>query len=195
MKDLEKYSSEQLKKVNESLTEAEQSVFAANAMGKDFVFDSAGNVISETYNTLGYDRALCGSNQYILSAGSLSTSTYTAKSKDDRDFPITVQGTALTGGNLGLFKFLADNTTVEWQALYNGGEKYSDYSNCYIQTSHQEGICAGQVLSGYNSMVHNHPKGYNFASSDDNNAKRVFEENSYTNFGIYAIGNPKFKFY
>lgn len=197
MKDLEKYSSEQLKKVNESLTGAEQSVFAAKGTGKDFIVDSGGNVTYRT-NSLGYDRVLCGKegNQksYALGAGMLSVSPYESSYYDPDGFHQTKTGTALTGGNIGLFKFLADNTNVEWQGLFNGGEKASDYAPCCIRTIHEKGFCSPTpFLPGYDSTVHNHPGGGSQPSDLDTESKEQYPE-AYENFGIY-YGGDTFYFY
>lgn len=191
MKDLEKYSSEQLKNVNESLTEAEQSVYARRS-GTDFFVNQNGHVTTAP-NTLTYDRVICnperGRKEYALGAGLLSTDEFTGIVKDPGPYGMerNVPGTMLVGGNLGLYKFLADNTEVEWQGLFNGGEKASDYTPCLIRTVHSEHSIGGDIPVGYDSLVHNHPGASNVeASVDDINNRPQSPEIKYV--GVYGDG-------
>ena len=90
----------------------------------------------------------------------------------------------LKNAEFGLFKFLADNTRVEWQAFYNGSRDASDETGCFLRTISDPYQVVGSDMSMmYSNMIHNHPD-YN---KNPSTADRIAAED-YKNSGIYVKG-------
>lgn len=95
----------------------------------------------------------------------------------------------IEGGNLQLFKWLADNTNVEWTGYYNGGKKASDCADCTMYTSHENDSCASIPSSNCDTMIHSHPNWAGFTpSSDDYQALDEVREQGVTTGLIYNRG-------
>ena len=152
--------------------------------GITYTVDYAGRLTVVTgCNGVDHDVVQASDTSYSCS-GSLVVSSY--KYGHDET------GSQIEKGDYGLFKFLADNTGVEWAAQYNGGINPSDSTECFLQTSHQKGICNTQYGSEYDTFVHSHPAdGCNGPSTEDEKVwkkMRDDEDCSFTHFGIYYVG-------
>ena len=103
----------------------------------------------------------------------------------------------MTGGDLGLFQFLADNTKVEWSGQFNGGQSAAGSSPCVITTTNSKNTCVSAVDDQtYNTFVHSHPhvdgkdKTYDDNKSDAD--EKFYMETHYENYGIYQDGKWKY---
>lgn len=104
-------------------------------------------------------------------------------------------GSEITGLDYDGFKFLADNTDVEWGAYFNGGFSASGGTPCILQTSHSHTACLAATGSGYDTYLHSHPAEGNsdYSPSDWEAWRDMYINNDVTNFGIYTVSNRKIK--
>lgn len=161
--------------------------------GTTYSVDNKGNfIIVSDSNHLTYDVILAKEDSYSI-IGCLEITPYVAMDEYGNQYP----GSQIEGVDYGFFKFLADNTDVEWEAFLNGGVHASDSTNCILQTSHKNSYCVNdnntletEILPNYDTCIHNHP-GYNAnleASESDKTAWRcMYAANSHmSNYGIYC---------
>lgn len=150
--------------------------------GDNYSVDSSGNFEKTGENDYDYDVVSAGSNSYDVD-GSLSVTTYVTTG--------SVQGTQVEGGDYDLFKFLADNTDVEWGAVFSGGVNAQDWTDCTIQTTHDDDSCQMEIDMSdpykYNTMVHSHPKRSENSPSEQDEAtwSDLYDSTNINNFGIY----------
>ena len=148
--------------------------------GETYRFDSKGNLTIEQ-NDFDYNMVFAGNSSYIYD-GTLTLSSYVSNG---------VSGHTINGANLGLFKFLADNTNVEWGALYEGKLDSDNSTECLLQTSHQKDSLnmMYDTTSGYTSFIHNHPSSYpNYSETDEDTWEYMYNNYYITNYGIYVNG-------
>lgn len=149
--------------------------------GETYRFDSKGNLRIEQ-NEFDYNMVFAGNSSYIYD-GTLTLSSYVANG---------VSGHTINGANLGLFKFLADNTNVEWGALYEGELDSENSTECLLQTTHQKDSVHMEydTTSGYTSFIHNHPSSYpRYSDTDAETWMDMYDNNeNITNYGIYVNG-------
>ena len=72
----------------------------------------------------------------------------------------------------------------EWQVLYTGGKNPNDDTKCIIRTIFVEDRMSGEIISGYDSMVHSHPDSNTGASDADRFTAYLYEQQDYSFFGI-----------
>lgn len=126
----------------------------------------------------------------VVMVGSSSYRCETSLSIEDYSYGYGQKGTQIKNGDYGLFKFLADNTDVEWGAMYSGGLNPSDSTSCLLQTSHNNGEChVSFCWSDFDTFVHSHPEDgrQNATESDEEMKKERLgkSQNKVTNFGVY----------
>ncbi len=152
--------------------------------GETYRFDSKGNLTIEQ-NDFDYNMVFAGNSSYIYD-GTLTLSSYVSNG---------VSGHTINGANLGLFKFLAENTNVEWGALYEGKLDSDNSTECLLQTTHQKDSVNMEydTTSGYTSFIHSHPSSYpNYSDTDAETWMDMYDNNEYiTNYGIYVNGKIK----
>ena len=101
---------------------------------------------------------------YKFDTSKLVVSSYDFSYQGEDGFTKYGQGIAVRGGDGGLFKFLAQNSEVEWGVQYHSTDgKLFDNTNCAINTSHHEGKCIApfdaseMTANNYNTLTHSHP--------------------------------------
>ena len=185
---LKKYSMEDLKKSFGAMSELEQALYIGG--GTSYIFDKMGHMTREE-NPYDYDLAICGSNQefsYQIN-GELVVSSYPSPNS-----PNTMV-TDIKGGDLDLFKFLADHTGVEWDATFKrNGEIPSGSTPCTIHTINSTDTASGiiELGVGNDAYVHSHPNRDSQPSSDDLND---MNSEGYFNQGIYIPGATNISWY
>lgn len=186
---LKKYSMEDLKKSFGAMSELEQALYIGG--GKDYKFDKMGHIVSIEENEYDYSRAFCGS-KFDLSytfQNELTISSYPVEYQSGDGSYKHGYTTRMEGGDLGLFKFLADTTSVEWGAQFNGGKDASGSAPCVVTTSNDPTGCKMYTEEkDYDSYVHSHPNHDKTPSSADED---FFLDTEYKNYGIYTGGNNK----
>lgn len=182
MNKLKKYTLGQLNQMFTNMTEEELSVYFGG--GTTYKFDKKGHMVTEE-NNFEYNVVCVGSVSQIYD-GTLSVSSYICSDG--------TRGDSIQGANIGLFKFLADNTNVEWGAFYKDGLDAPSSRDCLLQTTHQRTVCQNRYdeNAGYTSYMHSHPKQEKYTySSEDAQAWRQMvegENNTIGEFGIYSDG-------
>ena len=182
MTKLKKYSLEGLEKTFESMKDLEKSMLIGGGM--EYYFNSTGHVVSTKVNDLDYDQAFCGSNfcsSYKLN-GELMISSH------PWGLQPSVTVTEIKGGDWGLFKFLADNTSVEWEAtLCRDGDSPAGSTACAIRTINNREQAPGEYEIGTsnNSYVHSHPNNDSCPSVEDRFDSDTMRSKGYDQ-GIYT---------
>ena len=93
----------------------------------------------------------------------------------------------ISGFPYALFKFLADHSIVEWQAIYNGGAGVSNSTSCIIRTQHQDDCFVDEIVPGYNSVIHSHPSSQ-YPSPQDIASVIGYKAANYNYFAVYCHG-------
>lgn len=184
MTKLKKYSLEDLERSFTGLTELEKAAYVGG--GNEYYFDRNGKIVSVKANDLDYDQAFCGSNFGINHKieGELSISSHPWELNPSR----TV--TEISGGDWDFFKFLADNTNVEWEAtMRRYGDIPSGSTSCVIRTINDRGYAPGEyeLGAGNNTYIHSHPDNDPSPSIEDRKNTNEMSAEGYEQ-GVY---NPK----
>ena len=178
MKTLKRLHLAELERIMPTLDTIEQSAIFG---GDKFCFNTSGycyNIIEDDGpDEIYVDGAKSG---YILESGKLNVSGTMTKGKS---------GTRITGGNKNLFKYLSNNTEVEWGMSYND---IGENPDGIIDTNYSTGGVEFQPIEGYDTYIHSHPGGTPTASDLDNEIK-----STYTGHGRYAekYNYKKFQIY
>ena len=186
MSKLRKYGLDDLKENMQKLSSEEISEIVG---GDTYVFNRYGRLIEHEVDD-------CPNDLVVVSHPSGSESVYWTKGKmsmkieaceyEDTNTSEPRYGSRVEFRNaeLGLFKFFADNTSVEWNAFYNGSRDASDDTNCMLRTiGDRYQVSGADVSDEYSNMIHNHPdKGRSPSDADRENSS------SYDNSGIYTTG-------
>lgn len=186
MSKLRKYGLDDLKENMQKLSSEEISEIVG---GDTYVFNRYGRLIEHEVDD-------CPNDLVVVSHPSGSESVYWTKGKmsmkieaceyEDTNTSEPRYGSRVEFRNaeLGLFKFFADNTSVEWNAFYNGSRDASDETGCFLRTISDPYQVVGSDMSMmYSNMIHNHPD-YN---KNPSTADRIAAED-YKNSGIYVKG-------
>jgi len=139
----------------------------------DYEFNSLGKWI-KTINDDPYDRLIAGENSLIVKdkslMGGMTSFSYKTRSGDDSEYIESISYSVVSSENqelMDVFRFMSDNTEVEWLLLY--GED----GNSVLATNHLNDRIKEQKISshlkyrGFSTMggnpiyrIHSHPKGY-----------------------------------
>lgn len=181
MKKLVKSSLEELALEMPVLTELEQMAFIG---GDKYIFDENGSLV----NTIPMDHDYFAvQNEDFEEVGSIAIEGGIEKNKD------WTTGSMFSGEGIGVdvFKFMADNTKVEW-ALSTSGNSYG-----VLTTSERTNSVEHRGQAGFDSFYHSHPGwgDYDKASEDDLRSAEDLKKLGYTNFQIYAPKREKFYSY
>ena len=180
MTKLKKYSLEDLEKTFQCMNELEKAMLVGG--GYKYRFDAQGHMKGCEYIAGSHSFVCAGNNSYEI-AGDIAISS-TPASDDFKD-----GGLSIKGGDVNLFKFLAQNTGVEWAASYNPG------SDAVINTCFTEDAVDTDRIKGYSRHIHSHPitcDTQGVASSHDISAAVYSMKASgkglydYTNYEIYV---------
>jgi len=183
MSKIKKYGLSHLVKTMQTLNDVEKSMF----VGGDIIYmDSKGSIVGVTEDSNSYDTIVIG-NTYYTCSGHVTTTIENDISWSDTDSQQTVYGSRLElqGGDYGLFQFLADNTSVEWQGFYNGGEDVDSATLCMLRTIHSSNQVTGSIPTGYNSTIHSHVYGSSSMSEGDEEAAEAYGDFGYSTFAVY----------
>ena len=179
---------------------------AMSSMGDVYKFDTNGHLVDEPVeeNNTPYDTVWVGNKSY-QSSTKLTFSSYVVN--EDSAFNEPIEGLMLTSAEMGLFRFFAQNTDVEWTALYQSSNgKFENSTLCNIQTSHQKEDCnyvlSSFILGGdYNTTIHNHPGNHttpqNPSDEDRQSKDKEYEDSDFklAYFGVYNKNTDKIYFY
>lgn len=191
MTKLKKYSLEDLERVFKNMNELEKSMLIGG--GTEYYFNSTGHIVSTKTNDLDFDQAFCGSNfcnTYKIN-GELTISSH------PWDLQSNITVTEIKGGDWGLFKFLADNTSVEWDAtLCRDNDQPASSTACTIRTINNREQAPGEyeIGVGNNSYIHSHPNNDSTPSFEDKSDSDAMSANGYDQ-GIYTPKNGKTHWY
>jgi hypothetical protein len=177
MKQLKKYSLNQLKRAFSSMTIEEISEIIG--AGCRYRVDRQGNIREEHFEGDGY-YALSEDGKIHNLDGALTISSEYIPA--DEDNPYDTVATNIQGADVDFFKFLASNTDVEWGASYTPG------SNAYITTINEEHSNHFSFQNGYTHYIHSHPTEGEYQttpSSEDINTGVGMYRKALNNVGQY----------
>ena len=154
--------------------------------GTIYVFDNCGYVIRTESNDTLTDAIRIGKNKYNLN----TTFNYSIVKREIIDADPTIPSTpylVISGFPFALFKFLADHSIVEWQAIYNGGAGVNDSTSCIIRTQHQDDCFVDEIIPNYNSVIHSHTSSQ-YPSPQDIASVIGYKAANYNYFAVYCHG-------
>lgn len=142
MQKLKKYSLKDLKRSFECMNELEKAMLIGG--GYRYSFDAQGHMTGCEYIAGSHSFVYAGHNSFEVAGDIIISST--PANNDFKD-----GGLSIKGGDINLFKFLAQNTGVEWAASYNPG------NDAVINTCFTEDAVETNRISGYSRHIHSHP--------------------------------------
>lgn len=154
--------------------------------GTTYIMDNCGYITGTESNNALTDAIRIRKNKYNLN----TTFSYSVVEREIIDTDPTIPSTpylVITGFPFALFKFLADHTIVEWQALYNGGADINDSTDCFIRTQHNGDQFVDEIVSGYNSVIHSHTSSQ-YPSPQDIASVPAYKAANYSYFAVYCHG-------
>lgn len=161
MKKIGKYTLSALAKSMSQCDREEMSKFIGG--GFKYTFNGAGQLdkVEEVEEVEG-DMNIVSAGGSILSVSGDLSINFTPANEDFKS-----GGLSINGGNMDLFKFLADNTDVEWAASYDSN------GNAVINTNYDAYAVEVNRLDGFEYHIHSHPgeieenEAYSYASDKD----------------------------
>jgi hypothetical protein len=154
--------------------------------GTIYYFDNCGYFKKTKPNNLPTDAVQINKYKYEL----YTSFSYSIVEREVIDTDPTIPSTpylVISGFPYALFKFLADHSIVEWQAIYNGGAAVNDSTSCIIRTQHQGDCFVDELIPNYNSVIHSHPSSQ-YPSPQDIASVIVYKAANYNYFAVYCKG-------
>ena len=187
---IQKYTLSQMKEALESLSNREKSVFSG---GVKYTVDRDGIFSHPIADGNNYATVECGSETYRCQGDLVFNHSTIPYDNPNNGWPTQGTLTSITGGDKGLFEFLADNTDVEWGASWNGGKKAGSSTSAYLTTINKKDMSVDYVKPGYDTHAHSHPNESLVESAIDRRGISNWEDNGYKY--LYTYGKKSYRQY